>query len=48
MRRASTYGRGGVRLTVGPDTLGFKASCVNATAGTRINVGLLLVALKKL
>jgi hypothetical protein len=32
MRRASTYGRGGVRITVRQDTL--KASRVNATAGT--------------
>lgn len=36
------------RITVRPDTLGVKASYINATAGTRINVGLLLVALKKL
>ena len=36
------------RITVRPDTLGLKASYINATAGTRINVGLLLVALKKL
>jgi integrase len=36
------------RITVRPDTLGLKASFINATAGTRINVGLLLVALKKL
>lgn len=36
------------RITVRPDTLGLKVSYVNATAGTRINVGLLLVALKKL
>jgi integrase len=36
------------RITIRPDTLGLKASYVNATAGTRINVGLLLVALKKL
>jgi len=36
------------RITIRPDTLGVKASYVNATAGTRINVGLLLVALKKL
>jgi len=36
------------RTTVRPDTLGLKASYINATAGTRINVGLLLVALKKL
>jgi integrase len=36
------------RITVRPDTLGLKASYINATAGTRINVGLLLAALKKL
>jgi integrase len=36
------------RITIRPDTLGVKASYVNATAGTHINVGLLLVALKKL
>jgi integrase len=36
------------RITIRPDTLGVKASYINATAGTRINVGLLLVALKKL
>jgi hypothetical protein len=36
------------RITIRPDTLGLKASYINATAGTRINVGLLLVALKKL
>lgn len=36
------------RITVRPDTLGLKVSYVNTTAGTRINVGLLLVALKKL
>ena len=36
------------RITVRPDTLGLKVSYINATAGTRINVGLLLVALKKL
>lgn len=36
------------RITVRPDTLGLKASYINASAGTRINVGLLLVALKKL
>jgi hypothetical protein len=36
------------RITIRPDTLGVKASYVNVTAGTRINVGLLLVALKKL
>lgn len=36
------------RITVRPDTLGLKASYINATAGTRINVSLLLVALKKL
>lgn len=36
------------RITVRPDTLGLKASYINATAGTHINVGLLLVALKKL
>lgn len=36
------------RITIRPDTLGLKASYVNVTAGTRINVGLLLVALKKL
>jgi len=32
------------RVTVRPDTLGLKASYVNPTAGTRINVGLLLVS----
>lgn len=36
------------RITIRPDTLGVKASYINATAGTRINVSLLLVALKKL
>jgi hypothetical protein len=36
------------RITVRPDTLGLKVSYINATAGTRIHVGLLLVALKKL
>ncbi|MGQ0736603.1 MAG: site-specific integrase [Acidobacteriota bacterium] len=36
------------RITIRPDTLGVKASYVNVTAGTRINVGLLLAALKKL
>lgn len=36
------------RITVRPDTLGLKASYINPTAGTRINVGLLLAALKKL
>lgn len=36
------------RITVRPDTLGLKVSYINATAGTRINVGLLLLALKKL
>src|SRR5205814_1170127 len=36
------------RITVRPDTLGLKASYINASAGTRINVGLLLVALKEL
>ncbi len=36
------------RITMRPDTLGVKASYVNVSAGTRINVGLLLVALKKL
>jgi hypothetical protein len=36
------------RITIRPDTLGLKASYINATAGTRISVGLLLVALKKL
>lgn len=36
------------RITVRPDTLGVKASYINATAGTRINIGLLLVALKRL
>jgi site-specific recombinase XerD len=36
------------RISIRPDTLGVKASYINASAGTRINVGLLLVALKKL
>lgn len=36
------------RITIRPDTLGLRASYINATVGTRINVSLLLVALKKL